>query len=120
MGDVRARVKTGQRVLVPACKLGWLVGKVARAGQRMPWPHLAPSLCCLLCFWFSKLSRGERAGHGTKPGRQCRHQTEMAGRFKGSLERSNLDFYLLFVLLKCSFNVKAFLLNEGEREPRDK
>lgn len=32
--DVRARVKTGQRVLVPACKLGWLVGKVARAGQR--------------------------------------------------------------------------------------
>lgn len=81
-----------------------------------PWPHLALSLYCLLCFWFSKLSRGEGAGHRTKPGRQRRHQTETAGRFKGSLERSNLDFYFLFVLLKCSFNVKAFLLNEGERE----
>lgn len=34
MDDVRARVKIGERVLVPACKLGWLVGKVARAGQR--------------------------------------------------------------------------------------
>lgn len=35
-------------------------------------------------------------------------------------EGSELDFYFLFALLKCSFNVKAFLLNGGEREFSDK
>ena len=80
-----------------------------------PFPLSPPS-----AFWFSKLSRGEGAGHGTEPGRQLRRQTETAGRFKGSLERGKLDFYFLSILLKCSFNVKAFLLNEGERELQDK
>ena len=74
-----------------------------------------------LCFLVLKTEqRGGVWAWGTKPDRQCRRQTETAGRFKGSLERSKLDFYFLFVLLKCSFNVKAFLLNEGERELHDK
>ena len=38
MDDVRARVKIGERVSVPACKLGWLVGKDReRAGGWQLW-----------------------------------------------------------------------------------
>lgn len=51
---------------------------------------------------------------------QCRRWIRTAGRFRRSLERSKLDFYFLFALFKSSFNVKAFLLNEGEREVYDK
>lgn len=85
-------------------------------------PYLTPPFPSVasLCFLVLKTEQGEGAGHGTEPGRQLRRQTETAGRFKGSLERSKLDFYFSPILLKCSFNVKAFLLNEGERELHDK
>lgn len=51
---------------------------------------------------------------------QCRGWIKTAGRLSRSVAISKLAFYFLFALFKSSFNVKAFLLNEGERELYDK